>query len=107
MLNRLKALSLLSECTGNDIWSLEHCRLRGIPEAWIDELSDCFESGFRSDVHTIYVDDLVVNQYLGIRDSDLAMRLGEYLGIDVRHLQAFAGSRAGLVIAIQQAAEEG
>lgn len=106
MLNRLKALGLLSECTGDDIWSIEHCQLRGIPEAWIDELSDCFESGFRNDTQTIYVEDLVVNQYQGVRDIDLAIRLGEYLAIDVRQLQDFASSRAALVVAIKQAAEE-
>ncbi len=44
-MNRLRALMLLQECTGDDIWSLEHCRLRQVPEEWIEELSDCFESG--------------------------------------------------------------
>ncbi|MCC6508318.1 MAG: hypothetical protein IT423_04375 [Pirellulaceae bacterium] len=106
MLNRLKALTLLSECTGDDIWSLEHCRLRSVPEEWIDQLADCYESGCRSDSQTIYYRDRLVNQYMGIRDVDLAIKLGEYLGVDVESLQAVAASRARLVSAIRQAIEE-
>ncbi|MGN6133277.1 MAG: hypothetical protein ACTHOU_02210 [Aureliella sp.] len=106
MFNRLKALTLLSECTGDDIWSLEHCRLRGVPEAWIEELADCFESGFRSDSQTIYVERRVVNQYQGIRDVDLAMKLGEYLGVPVADLEAVSANRARLVSAIREAVLE-
>lgn len=106
MFNRLKALTLLSECTGDDIWSLEHCRLRGVPEAWIEELADCFESGFRSDSQTIYVERRVVNQYQGIRDVDLAMKLGEYLGVPVAELEAVSANRARLVSAIREAVLE-
>jgi hypothetical protein len=103
VLNRLKALTLLSECTGDDIWSVEHCRLRGIPEAWIDELSDCYESGFRSHSQTIFYENRLVNQYHGIRDVDLAIKLGEHLGVDVQELLAHAASRARLVSAIREA----
>lgn len=103
MLNRLKALTLLSECTGDDIWSLEHCRLRGIPEAWIDELADCFESGFRSDRQTIYYEQQVVNQYQGVRDVDLAIKLGHYLGVDVAGLVDISATRSRLVSAIREA----
>ena len=106
MLNRLKALTLLSECTGDDIWSVEHCRARGVPEAWIEELADCFESGFRSDAQTIYVGRRVVNQYQGIRDIDLALKLGEYLGVAVSELQAVSASRSRLVSAIREAVLE-
>lgn len=106
MLNRLKALTLLSECTGDDIWSVEHCRLRGIPEDWIDDLADCFESSFLRDSQTIYLDDRPVNQYQGLRDVDLAIKLGEYLGVDVESLLAAAASRARLVSAIRAAVEE-
>jgi hypothetical protein len=106
MLNRLKALTLLSECTGDDIWSLEHCRLRGIPEVWIEELADCFESGFRSDRQTIYVEHEVVNQYHGVRDIDLAIKLGEYLGVDVAGLEAVSATRSRLVSAIRDAIVE-
>ena len=106
MLNRLKALTLLSECTGDDIWSEEHCRLRGVPDAWIEELVDCFESGFRSDRQTIYLDRRVINQYQGVRDVDLAMKLGEYLGIPVAELEAVSATRARLVSAIREAVLE-
>ncbi len=106
MLNRLKALTLLSECTGDDIWSVEHCRMRGLPESWIEELEDCFESGFRTDSQTIYLGDRAINQYYGLRDVDIAIKLGEYLGVDVAALQAVSPSRARLVVAIRQAIEE-
>lgn len=106
MLNRLKALTLLSECTGDDIWSVEHCRLRGIPPEWIDELADCYESGFDRNTQTIYYHERIVNQYHGIRDVDLAIKLGEYLGVDVGDLIATTPSRARLVLAIRQAIEE-
>lgn len=103
MLNRIKALALLSECTGDDIWSLEHCRLRGLPESWIEELSDCFESGFRTNSQTIYLGKLGVNQFEGVRDVDLALKLGAFLGVQVDRLQALWPSRTGLVEAIREA----
>jgi hypothetical protein len=106
MFNRLKALTLLSECTGDDIWSIEHCRERGLPEAWIEELTDCYESGFRIDSQTIYLGRRAINQYYGIRDVDLAVKLGEYLGVDIAALQAVCASRARLVSAIREAVEE-
>ncbi len=106
MLNRLKALTLLSECTGDDIWSVEHCQLRGIPQAWIDELVDCYESGFQRNSQTIYYQDRVINQYQGVRDVDLAIKLGEYLGLSMPELIAVSPSRARLVVAIRQAIEE-
>lgn len=106
MLNRLKALCLLSECTGDDIWSIELCEQRSIPPAWIDELSDGFESGFQHDSQTIYREGRPTNQYQGVRDIDLARRLGEYLGVDLAPLEARAQTRAQLVFAIQQAIEE-
>lgn len=106
MLNRLKALTLLSECTGDDIWSIEHCQLRGIPPEWIEDLSDCFESGYRRDGQTIYYQDRMVNQYHGIRDIDLAIKLGEFLGVDVEELVSISPTRARLVVAIRQAIEE-
>ncbi len=106
MLNRLKALCLLSECTGDDFWSIEHCLRRGIPQSWLDELSDRFESGFRHDSQTIYLDGRTINQYEGVRDIDLARRLGEYLGIDISAVEARSHTRSQLVFNIQQAVEE-
>ena len=44
MLSRLKARMLLSECRGDEIWSAQLCREQGVPEAWIEELADAFES---------------------------------------------------------------
>ncbi len=107
MLNRLKALLLLNECSGDEIWSIETCRTAGVPESWISELGDCFESGFRSDHQTIYVDDLATNQYEGVRAVDLAKRLGEHLGIDVVTLESQSLTRHQLVEAIKESAEEG
>ncbi len=106
-LNRLRALTLLSECNGDDIWSLDHCRRRGIPETWIEELADCYESGFENDHQTIYVGETAVNQYHGIRDVDLAIKLGEFLNVDVETLRGTTASRSRLVLAIRQAIEEG
>ncbi len=106
MLNRLKALTLLSECTGDDIWSLAHCQERGIPAQWIEDLADCYESGYDRDSQTIYYRERMINQYEGIRDVDLAIKLGEYLGVNVSDLIDLSPSRARLVVAIRQAIEE-
>ena len=73
---------------------------------WIEELSDCFESGFRSDRQTIYENEKVVNQYFGIRDIDLAVRLGEYLGVDTARATSLAFSPEAAVIAIKEAVDE-
>jgi hypothetical protein len=69
-------------------------------------LCDCFESGFEDDRMTIYVGDRVTNQYLGVRDVDLAQKLGIVLGLPVERLMATARSRRQLVLAIKEAAEE-
>lgn len=106
ILNRLKALILLSECTGDDIWSIEHCQLRGVPSSWVEELSDCYESGFHHQAQTIFVENKVVNQYHGIRDVDLAIKLGEFLGVSVHDLIATTASRSRLVTAIRDAVVE-
>jgi hypothetical protein len=102
----LKALMLLQECTGVDIWPVDHCRSRGIPEDWIEELADAFESGFDRDVETIYFQDRPVNQFHGILDFDLAIRLGQQLGLDVARITAHTLSPRDTVRAIQEAAEE-
>ena len=111
MLNRLTALRLLSECTGDEIWSVDLCQQRGVPAAWIEELTDCFESDFSIDSQTIYehTGNRIgpTNQYKGIRDVDLAMKLGSYLDLDVTSLQAASLSRADLVRRIQEEIEEG
>ena len=106
VLDRLKALTMLSECTGDDIWSLEHCRQRSVPSDWVTELADGFESNMQRDSETIYVNERITNQYEGVRDVDLAIRLGEYLGIQVDPLLPFATTRANLVRMIKEAVEE-
>ncbi|WP_153558643.1 hypothetical protein [Roseimaritima sediminicola] len=106
-MRRDRALALLSECTGDDIWSPEHCRLRGIPEAWIDELAEAYESGFRADRETIYEGGQVTNQYHGIRDVFLAIKLGEVLGVDAHSIEQQHGRPARIVAAIKDAVFEG
>ena len=106
MISRLRALILLGECTGVDIWPVEHCRERGIPEVWIEELADAFESGYADDRDVIYYADRPINQFHGILDFDLAIRLGTFLGIDVERVTAMALTRPATVRAIQEAVEE-
>ncbi len=106
-MRRDRALALLAECTGDDIWSPEHCRRSGIPEAWIEELSEAYESGFQSQRETIYYQGRVTNQYHGIRDVELAIKLGATLGVDVRSVAATALGPAPLVQAIKDAVLEG
>lgn len=105
-MNRLQALVLLQECTGDDIWSVEHCLQRGLPQSWIDDLADCFESNFDQDLQTIYVDDRPTNQYHGLRDIDIARKLSEVLRLPFDDLASTATSRRALVKALQEAAEE-
>ena len=104
---RHRVLSLLTECTGDEIWSVGHCRARRVPESWIKELSDAFESSFDSDSQTIYTDDGVTNQYHGIRDVDLAIRLAETLEIRVDSNALARLGRARLVQAIKDAVMNG
>lgn len=106
-MNRAHALMLLSECTGDDIWSLSHCRLRKVPEPWIRELSDAFESGQLKDFETIFVGERRVNQYEGVRDVDLACKIGELLGVNVGLIASAAFDRQSIVRGIQEAVEEG
>ena len=106
MIARHRALALLSECTGNTLWTAEHCRDRNLPPAWIDELCDAFESNPGRDRDTIYVDEKKTNQFHGIRDVDLAAKLGEALGIDVAALQRQTLGRSTLVAAIKEAVME-
>ena len=105
-LSRLQALRLLSEGVGDEIWSIEFCQQKNVPEDWIEELSDCFESGFRSDHQTIYEENQVVNQYHGVSDLDLAYKIGEFFGINVQQVTATAFGRRAQLIAIREAIEE-
>ena len=106
MLNRLKALTLLSECTGEEIWSVAYCEQSGVPAPWIEELTDCFESGFRFDRDTIYENNQVVNQYEGIHDLRLAYKLAEYIGVNIARATASALGRRAEVQALKEAVDE-
>ena len=106
MITRLKAQNLLSACVGDEIWSAEFCREKGVPEAWIEELADCFESGFLTDRQTIYHGGQMVNQYHGVRDVDLALKLASYLGVDTQHSSSQAFGPVAQVNAMKEAVEE-
>jgi len=106
-MDRTLAIELLYECTGDDLWPREYCLKRGVPEVWIDELQDGFESSFRTDSQTIYLGQQRVNQFEGVRDVDLACKLGEYLGVDVARILEAIWSRAAIVRTIREEVEEG
>ena len=106
-MNRSQALRLLSECTGDDIWSIEYCRKSHVPEAWIEELQDAYESGFDATNQTIYYRNEVVNQFEGIRDVDLACKLGQLLNVNVSRIVQQQISRTSVVREIREAIEDG
>lgn len=105
------ALALLDECTGDDLWSVEHCVQRRVPQAWIDELADAYETSYRISSQAIYVADAeqgrrIVNQFYGVRDVDLAKRIARELGVDISSIAALAGSRRRVVEMIKEALME-
>lgn len=104
---RHRALALLNLCVGDEIWNEETCHRSGIPPNWINELSDAIESGYKTDTETIYVDNRPTNQYYGVRDLDLAIRLGKVLGVDVERATQTAVSRRAMVQAIKNAVFDG
>lgn len=106
MLTHLKALMLLEKCRGDEIWPVDLCRQEGVPENWIAELADATESGFQTDLETLYVGDKTVNQFYGIQDLRLAYRLGEFLGVDTSQIKFQAYGRIAQVNAIREAIEE-
>ena len=106
-MNEVKAGLLLAQCTGDEIWSIDVCRENEIPEDWIEELRDCFESGFDIDRNTIYENEKVVNQFEGVLDLHIAYKLAEFLGIDWQTVTANSINRCSEVRAIQEALEEG
>lgn len=105
-MNRSHALMLLSECTGDDIWSVEYCTQRLVPDAWIKQLQDAYESGFDSNDATIFYREKLVSQFEGVRDVDLACKLGQLLGLDVDRIVSSQYSRTSVVRAIREAVEE-
>lgn len=105
-LDPISAQMVLLKCQGDEIWDVDTCRSAGIPESWIEELLDRFESGFDSDRNTIYHQDKMVNQFEGVSDLQLAYKLAEYLGIDWERASATAISRRGIVAAIKAELDE-
>ena len=105
-MNPIRAQELLLKCRGDEIWSVEMCREYGVPEVWIEELVDAFESGFDSDRNTIYEQGQIVNQYHGVSDLQLAYKLAEFLDVDWQTATQFALGRCAQVQAIQEAVEE-
>ena len=106
MLSRLKAQILLAECHGDDIWSIDLCREKGIPNNWIEELVDGYESGFQSDRQTIYYEGEMVNQFEGIRDVDLCFKLAEFLGVNTNDIVPASPTRRAVVQSLQDAVDE-
>jgi len=106
-MNRSRALLILAECTGDDIWSIQHCQKRQVPETWIRQLRDAYESGFDSHDSMIYYDHQVVNQFEGVRDVDLACKIGKLLGVDIKRILQSHSTRTGVVHAIREAIEDG
>ena len=105
-LNETTAQFLLLKCIGDEIWNEETCRNNGVPESWIEELAENFESGFNTDKNTIYVDGQMVNQYRGVLDLHLAYKLAEFLGIDWQRATASALGRRAEVEAIKAELDE-
>lgn len=106
MLTRLNARVLLAACQGNEIWSPDTCRQHRVPEIWIEELTETYESGFNTDRETIYIGDEITNQYRGVRDLHLAFKLAEFLGVDANQTTALSLGPRAEVRALQEAAEE-
>lgn len=105
-MDRVRAEMLLLKCRGDEIWSVEHCREQRIPESWIEEMQDCFESGFDSDRNTIYENEKLVNQYHGVSDLMIAYRLAEFLGIETERVRSSIPGRTAQVVALQQELDE-
>ncbi|MEM7784552.1 MAG: hypothetical protein AAF623_14480 [Planctomycetota bacterium] len=105
-LDPVRAQFLLLKCRGDEIWDLETCRQERIPESWIAEMMDAFESGFDRDSNTIYYEGKMVNQYEGVHDLHLAYKLAEFLGIDWKRATSGIISRCGQVQALKLELDE-
>ena len=106
-----QAYALLDQCDGDDVWSVELCRRRGVPQEWIDRLADAYESDPSRPDQTLHVDDgqgswQAANQYHGVRDVDVARAVADELGVPRDELETCGRSRRGIVRAIRVAIEE-
>ena len=105
-MDSVAAQMLLLKCRGDEIWDEDACRAARVPQAWIEEMKDRFESGFDSERNSIFVDGQLVNQYEGVSDLHLAYKLAEYLEIDWQRATAHAISRTAQVDAIKAELDE-
>ncbi|MEE2825192.1 MAG: hypothetical protein VYE64_01040 [Planctomycetota bacterium] len=105
-LNPAQAMVLLAKCRGDEIWSVSTCQEEGVPAIWIEELADAFESGFDHDRNTIYENQQKINQYHGVSDLQLAIRLAEFLGVDTGTLAPWPLDRRAHVRLLQEAVDE-
>lgn len=106
MISRAHALQLLSLCDGEEIWSIEYCRRQNVPERWVRELRNAYESGFTDPSQTIYYEGRVVNQFEGVLAVDIAIRIASVLGVDVARIAGHQLNREGVVRAIREHVEE-
>lgn len=106
MIDSISAQMLLLKCVGDEIWPVDVCRTNGVPEAWIDELIENYESGFDRHDNMIFTDDGLTNQFRGISDLLLARRLAERIGIDWQAATAGIADRCNQVSAIKEMLDE-
>lgn len=107
MISRAHALQLLSLCDGEEIWSIDYCRRQSVPERWVRELRNAYESGFVNPTQTIYYEGRIVNQFEGVLAVDIAIRIAEVLGVNVASIASCHLSREEIVRAIREQIEEG
>ncbi len=107
MLTRPQALAMLNLCDGEEIWSLDYCRQHRVPDAWISELQDAFESNPSLDRDAIYVAGRRVNQFEGVRAVDIAIKLAGELRVPLGSAALQLGDRSEIVRAVREAIEEG
>ncbi len=106
MLSEIDCLALLEKCRGDEIWSIEFCQSVGVPNEWVAELADRYESGFDQDRNTIYVDGEMTNQYEGVRDLDIAYKIAQLLNVDTSRIEGIILDRCRQVRAIKDAIDE-
>ena len=70
-------------------------------------MADAFESNPSRDQDAIYVGDRATNQYHGVRDVDIAKRVGRELGLDVEAIERRSLNRSDMVRRIKEELEEG
>ncbi len=104
------AQMLLLKCRGDEIWSEQECINAGVPQDWIEQLVNQYESGFDTDRNTIYVQGenghQVTNQFRGVSDLLLAYKIADHLAIDWRRETGHLIDRVSKVNALKEALDE-